>query len=451
MLSAPAWARPLIESCSLVAMLSKARGSLRQMANDPRQVASSLALFVIALAPRAWFVLEDHPPDHYLAVDMSQYLDRAHRLLTTPLGPQDAFLPVGYPAFVAGILGGTGGSLAAVAWANILLSTATVVIAFRIALKVLPVDFALLAALAVAFYPPLVFYAGFILPETLFTFLVTASLAALLQAAEAPGYRWGVVAGALLGAATAVHPDAFLLLLLVAAIARIRSIFVPFLRSVAIGATPLLLGFALFNSHASGRLALTSTNGGINFFMARSDHVAVRCRADPLLEGISPRPNASRGGTVLTVPVHTYDESYFYRRGLEQLWHEPGMNLENAAQNVANGIGLGHVGYWPGSTQHARILRDSRVGAFWLAVLPVAVSILGSLFWRRDRRSLALLLLRVSLLVPLVTLVLFLGAPRMRVPFDPVILVLAVFAWFQFATGFRVVLRRFFTQHASTH
>jgi 4-amino-4-deoxy-L-arabinose transferase-like glycosyltransferase len=432
-------------------MLPNARGSLRQMANDPRQVAATLALFVIALAPRAWFVLEDHPPDHYLAVDMAQYLDRAHRLLTTPLGPQDAFLPVGYPAFIAGILGSTGGSLAAVAWANILLSAATVAVAFRIALRLLPVDLALVAALAVAFCPPLVFYAGFVLPETLFTFLVTAFLAALLEAAESPGYRWGLVAGALLGAATAVHPNAFLLLPLVAAIARIRSIPRPFLRSVAIGAGPLLLGFALFNSYASGRPALTSTNGGINFFMARSDHVAVRCRADPLLEGISPRPNASRGGSILTVPVHTYDESYFYRRGLEFLWHEPGVNLKNAAENVENGIGLGRLGYWPGSTQHARVLWDSRVGAFWLAVLPVAVSILGSLFWRRDRQSHALSLLRASLVVPLVTLVLFLGAPRTRVPFDPVILVLAVFAWLQFAMGCRVVLRRIFTQHVSTH
>ena len=66
------------------------------------------------------------------------------------------------------------------------------------------------------------------------------------------------------------------------------------------------------------------------------------------------------------------------------------------------------------------------MGVFWLAVLPVAVSVLGSLFSRRSQQSRALSLLRVSLVVPFVTLILFLGAPRMRVPFDPVILVLAV-------------------------
>ena len=419
--------------------LKVARAWLRAVSEDPRDIGLTVALALFAFVPRAWFVLWEHRPDRYVAVDMAQYVERAQRLLAGGLTADDAFLPAGYPALVAAVLGLSDGSLEAVAWAQLVASTASVCLAYWIARKVVSRNQAIVAALVLVVYVPLIFYTGFFLTETALAFALLAAVLLAVRAAERPTYGRGLAAGLTMAGAYCIHPNAILLLVGVLAAGRLKRIARPFTRSIALGAAPLLIAFAAFNSAASGRLALASTNGGINFFMARSDYAAVRCLDSPLAPGIAPRPNALRSSSTLRVSEYAYNAGFFSRMSVQQILREPWDAVRKTARNVAMGPGLGALGYWPGSSQHDGLLEASRDLFAWLAIVPALAWIAVLAVRRQLAGSYTRLVLVLAVGTIVVTHAAYLGDPRIRVPFDAFIVVLAVEAWVR---AFRMAKQR---------
>ena len=106
-------------------------------------------------------------------------------------------------------------------------------------------------------------------------------------------------------------------------------------------------------------------------------------------------------------------------------------------ENVGDGLVLTDLGpwpaqpYWPGWMTHEDELRAFGRAIAWLGVVPVLVHTIWLAARRRlFRRVEAPRLVMLALLGSMVlTLFLYLGDPRLRVSFDPLLLALAADAW----------------------
>jgi 4-amino-4-deoxy-L-arabinose transferase-like glycosyltransferase len=132
----------------------------------------------------------------------------------------------------------------------------------------------LVAAGAVAIYPPLVNASGDLLTEPLGTLVLTAALIAVVLALRRPGARSAFVAGAALGAAVLVRADLLLipvvLALLMGGVAWSRAGRRTGLRALAgaLAGSLLLLGpWTAYVSHFNGRFVPVSSGGSSNLFV----------------------------------------------------------------------------------------------------------------------------------------------------------------------------------------
>ena len=109
--------------------------------------------------------------------------------------PPDSFRSPGFPLFVAAcrLVAGEGGWYAVLRWLQVGLSTLTVLLAYRLARRMLPFSASVVAAALVACSPHLVVSPAFVLTECLTAFVVTLAL----WAATAEGSRWRTGVGVL--------------------------------------------------------------------------------------------------------------------------------------------------------------------------------------------------------------------------------------------------------------
>ena len=143
-----------------------------------------------------------------LRVDAGQYAQYAHNLvehgvysLSKEAEPQsDSFRSPGFPMFVAlcRFVAGESGWYDLTRWLQVVLSTMTVLLSYRLARQFLSFAPAVLGSLLVALSPHLVVAPAYVLTECLSSFLVTAALWALVGAKSTPRTIFGA---ALLGMA----------------------------------------------------------------------------------------------------------------------------------------------------------------------------------------------------------------------------------------------------------
>jgi len=429
-------------------MKSTTVSSLWREANEARLqpwIAALLAL--VASSPRLWFVLVEHPPGLYVASDMAHYEACAEHVRRGVATVADTFTPVGYPALLAFLFAISQKSYVLVAFIHALLGSATVAIVHLVAYRISrSFPFSLGASLATTFYFPIIFYAGFLLSETVFGFLVVLSVWLALRTCDRCTRTARLWVGMAMAAATLVRPNfaiAIPIVLLWGAVFDRNRAHARFVRWTLAGALPLLLAVCIYNSGLAGRPTGIATNGGVNFFLAHSDYTAVRFPASDVIGGIAPRPNAvNEPANVFEAPFHAYDESAFYRLAIENLWRRP-TRLFLDLQHITDGFGLGHVGYWPGYMGRDAWLVVSGQVLFWLCVIPSCLHLAFFVFRRPfDLREHAARVLVWGVLGSMVlTLYLFLGDPRIRVPFDPLWIVLGADAWRGFFFGVRALHR----------
>lgn len=407
-------------------------------------------IFAIALVVRLRFV-EDHPPGLYVVADMAFYDRRADHLLAGEASIWDTFTPVGYPALLAIVYRVVGKSHDAIGALQAVLGAGTCVIAAAITARIARSSAAALAVgAALAVYPPLVMYTGFLLTETAFSFLLAGAVWLLVRAMDrgdgegakdADGRSfWGLVtsSGLALGAATAMRPNLSIALPLLAACsivgrAKTQRRRAPVL--VVLCAMPVILGVSAYQSRIAGRPMGLASNGGINFFLGVCECHAVRLPGQKISE-VSGAHNRRRFTEIVIATEPAYREGHYYGAALSLIRQDP-RRILRAMAKIADGFGIGDLGpppaqpYWPGWNGHDGELRASARWALWLAFVPLGIHALALLATRRlfeegEEASLAALAMLGS--VPL-TLALFLGDPRLRVSFDPLAFALAGAAW----------------------
>lgn len=437
----------------------------------PRLLTSPLAIgllvFGLALLVRLVFVCGFHPAGDFVFSDMLVYDQRARSLLSGGSNAWDTFTPVGYPALLAAIYA-LGGSPWMVGVLQALLGALTAALTAALALRIFqrpPLAWAV--GLASALHLPGVLYTGFLLTETVFAFLVVVACWLLAWSVDGSSRRalvpCAAALGVVLGAAAAVRPNLLLflpalpLLLWLGSGRRWRHALLAF--AVVLGGFSLPVGFAaLRNSRLLGRPASLGTNGGLNFYLNLADVRGVRYRERRTTHRITPIPNLvrfPRDEDEEAVRVPFYDDAHYYQRGLALLRDKPSRVVERGARNLVEAAGIGRQGYWP--QPDTRLTRLHRRAFFSAALLP---SLAGALLLAARRRWAArentILLAAAGLVASnLVTVFFFLGDPRMRVPFDPLVLLLAAagYAWLAqlLQESWAALLRLRRTRHTLDH
>lgn len=345
------------------------------------------------------------------------------RYIFHPLG-SDTYHPPGYYYFLTGIYALAGHSYLAVRMAQAVLGALTCWLIYRIGLAVFGTTVGLLAAASAALYPPLIFYSGVLLTETLATCLLSAATLSLLGASRSTDRRriaLMVLTGGLLGLAGLTRsvllsavPFALLWLWLVAqpwpSPKRIARDAIALLLPVVLVIAPITAR----NYQIHHRFVLISTNGGVNFFLGHGGSERKKNEVRNI-------PSTYTQGQLVGISSRTAtaEEAYFYQLGWEYIRRHPVQTLRSIPARLCDMYWS--ADYWPATDLQARFLRslDQYV---WKAIILLAC--LGLALLRKEQRPGAALLwgmLVSSLSVPLV----FWVQTRFRIPFVPFFMILA--------------------------
>jgi 4-amino-4-deoxy-L-arabinose transferase-like glycosyltransferase len=378
---------------------------------------------------RLLWVFVVHPPYDYVSSDMQGYVDRAVKLASGgPLVRSDALYPPGthmllsLPLLVDTAEGGLRGG-AAVWWA---LSSATVLFAWRLALRLLSPAAAAVTAVLCALYPLFIFYAGYFTSETPSLAFLVAALWLGYRSRDSVGRTAlvsGLAAGALGGAAIAMRPQFLLNLLIVAAAiwgaSRTRSF-----RPVAVMAAGLLLVVGpviAHNSAAADKLIGLNENGAHQFFQSHCD-VHLLTMGTPERGGVfsfgGPAAFERGRGQDYVFPDHQpWDQGFFVKEGLACIRDDGLGHVSDVGRNLLDATAT--TTPFPFGAPPALKSAARATNLAYCLLLPFAV-VGAVLLLRRRRAGLwageAQLLLHLACIVPVI--IVFLSEPRYRIPYD---------------------------------
>jgi 4-amino-4-deoxy-L-arabinose transferase-like glycosyltransferase len=242
--------------------------------------AAAWAIVAVALAIRllhVYFTQRSNPLAADLQLDAATY-DRWARALAFggDTGPTTLMQSPVYPWFLSLVYRVFGASLAAARIAQAILGAASCGLVMLAARRLFAsAAAALVAGVIAAFYAPLIFYEGVLVPATLVVFL-SALLVAVLSAAGRPRTPRLLASGVILGAASAANPPSLLLFPFALlhlhfagsapdasrAPRRFLASAIVFTIGVAAALSPLTVRNAL----RTGEFIPLTTGGGINFY-----------------------------------------------------------------------------------------------------------------------------------------------------------------------------------------
>ena len=272
---------------------------------SPGSPGGALALFVAAAAVRALFLsqLSDTPfGDERALIDDAAYYDQRGRAIAAGelVGGGPSYLSPLYTYLVGTVYALFGAEVALVKWTQVLLGAATCVLLADLGRRVFGALPGLVAGWIAAFYGPLVYYTGLLLPTTTVLFLDVLALGLLARdPPEARGAWRPLAAGLVLGLAVAAKANALLLVPVLAAWLltggaswprrRVRAL------ALVLGAALGLAPFVVRDHLATGHFFLVPATGGLN-----------------LLKGNGP---AANGTHVFLTPEETGVNLADYARG----------------------------------------------------------------------------------------------------------------------------------------
>jgi len=406
----------------------------------PRAAAAAAALFLVALALRLAYLAEARDSVFFraLGLDAKYYDDEALRILSGTLPAEPFFMGPLYAYFLALVYKIAGHSYDVVRVLQALMGAATALAAARIGALLAGRTAGLLAGLLVAVYPPLVFYSGSILFQTLAALLDTGVVLFLLEHERSRRARDLAIAGVLLGASAVGQATVLAVVPGVLAWLWILERRDP--RRAARRALPLLVGLALPIAPVAARNVLVgaepvllTTNGGLNFYIGNGPEATggyVKPKGLDVYEDPSGRGLLSRrAGRPLTA------------RETDRAWMEAAAaHVREDPVRFAALLLRKTVFYW-GAAEIPQIENfefqksESRVVAgidglplgFGLLGPLAGVGALGLVAEARRRRALARRLAPPLVFVALysATIVLFFVISRYRLPVVPLLLVFA--------------------------
>ncbi|MFQ5665316.1 MAG: glycosyltransferase family 39 protein [Candidatus Binatia bacterium] len=408
------------------------RGQYRPLASARTAVSptsgGTLALaviFIAALALRVLYILSirNAPFFQHLQTEPLHYHRWATLILDGPIAPSPPFEQApGYPYFVAAVYGLFGRSVTAVALVQAVLDAGTCVLIAVASRAWFGPLAGLVAGLFAAAYGPFIYFAGEMLPSTLFVFVAMLALTAsrcrtaVHRAQRSVPVPWHLAAW-LWGLAFIVRAETVLAwpFVLLDAWQRGRR------RGLSRTAVPLLLVVAAFvaiNATSAHKLVLLTTSGGVNLWLGNN----------PYADGVNPFISGPLVATERAVRARAADAAEadrMFRKRAVAFWRQH-------PSQAARLLWKKFVWTWtdrelPNSsdidwrTAHSWLFRLPLFPLSFGAVLPLALA--GALLFGRRCRELTLL--GSLLAVGTGTSLLFFTNGRFRLIMVPALLILA--------------------------
>lgn len=245
---------------------------------DVRWRAVLLSVFLTALAVRLTYNAAARPmegPDSHQYRTLGENI-RAHHSFsldtTPPFGPSIRRAPL-YPLFLALVAGSEDGISGerALFWQCVLDSLVAAMICL-ILHGLVRLRWTAAAGMIYALHPAAMHYASSILSESLFTFLATLAVTALLFGIRRDRLSWTFTAGLLMGLAVLTRPVAAPLFIVVAAAIwwSRKSIRRPVAMAIVFSAASIaaIAPWIVRSSAAAGRFVLVNATGPVNFALA---------------------------------------------------------------------------------------------------------------------------------------------------------------------------------------
>ena len=425
-------------------MAAAGRGSSKRKRDFPRagnpagsvltRRAYPLLIAGIGLLLRLLFIFEvrSHPLVQTATADPRVYDERALEILSGQWSGSEVFFhssPL-YPYLLAGIYAIFGHSYLAVRIIQSLAGVGTALLIYVIGTRALGRWEGRIAGLLAAVYMPFVFFDSELLMITFVIFATLFALYFLLDEGRRSRPGWMLLAGLCLGVGALGKPN--LLLFVPVAIVwmlwkagdaqqkrekRLAAL------SLVVGVVVAVAPFTISNLIIADDFVLTSSNGGINFYIGNNEEargtfqIDHRMRAD--LYGGSKRIAEEALGRELK-PSEV--SRYWFDQGLAFLSSHPWQAVKLWGRKFLlfwNGFEIPNHYSIPFFEKFSRVLRWNPVGFSLLVPMGVAGI---AVAWRRSRESILLLLFGATYLASLMP---FFVTSRYRLPFVPILLVFA--------------------------
>lgn len=409
-----------------------------------------IVITIAALVVRLHWNLDVHPIGDYIGSDMKGYDTRADQLLADPFKSREyhAFFPYGTHVLVAIIKFVFGkGNYPAIATVYAILGALVVSFSYVIAQKVsrrrwVPP----LVGLLLVFYYPLISLGGYMLSEVPMATFLTLSTIYLLRLIEAGKRRDAWLAGVMVAIAAIIRPQVLVsvaffgiawIFFRKSALAKVQW------RHLVYAGLPIIavLAFSAVRfTHHTGRVGLVSENGTFNqvfghchakMITAKGKSV-IKFGPPPLIQ-LEKRAQKQPDAFVKLYPAISPElefKGYIADEGklkelLRQCWANVGLSGQ-IRYTVINVILLvAHNTMWPDSGRGQwRETAKSWGKAHLILLTPFCVIGLFSVFRRRTVGRHGVLAIHIWALI--VTAALYFGDTRLRCPYDPFILILAV-------------------------
>ncbi len=396
-----------------------------------------IIIIAIALAAivRLWYIFWAHLPEDHIFSDMQGYVDRANRFFSERKSPYDFFQPIGY-SFLLALTFNFEPQYLVIKILHFLASLGTVVLSWRAAARLIGEKMALWVLAILAIHPPLISLSGFFLAETVYALL----LSILFYLFTAWAFPWSLRQAFALGLFfyfAAFFKGNHILFLPIFALwlvwgRQFAKKNLSSLLAFALGIGLLAGAHGVYSYHQTGTALWGPQAGGLNF-----------------VEGKCPdKKNSDSGNTSWTSPLFAqtrpithkhwdhpfWDQSFFFKQGLNCIAKDPAVLIES----------LSSIGYlffgnqlWPANVSEFRRLSEWYGVMFGMFLFPAMLLGLVFAFQRSwTKEQLPYLLVWTIML----TVFVFKSEIRFRVPFDGIIITLAVLGWSRLASLTRVTI-----------
>ncbi|MGB2896347.1 MAG: glycosyltransferase family 39 protein [Anaerolineales bacterium] len=380
-----------------------------------------IAILLLAGALRALAVIvvqETHVSWQYeyeeIAYNLAERGEYAYSFYGLSETRPTSFQPPLYPLFLATLLKLGRGSMETLAPVQILLSVLSIWALFRLSMAAGGSErLALLAALLMAVYPPLILYAVIPSVVTLETLFILAGTWFTFRSTQVRAFIWPLAAGVSFALAGLTRSP-WLVAIPVALIWLIwrdtqsgwRRLRTPLLLSCA--AVITLIPWAFHNSQVHGAWSITGTNGGLNFWIGNN----------PDATGEYIFPTEIDRELILEVaewPERDRDR-FFYQQGFDFIRENPGQALRLFIQKLQFfSFFRPSIGSTYQNTDLQVALARNLFITSWMLILPAG---LAGLWIARHRWADHALLVGIILSQAFVTSLYFVGT-RFRTPLEP--------------------------------
>lgn len=423
-----------------------------------------------------------HPLGDYVYSDMNGYVQRAERLLREFPKPHEysAFFPFGTHWMVAGILWLTGGEIdPAISIWYALLGATSITLGYAVARRMSPFPIVPPAVgLLGIFYYPHFSNGGYILSETPFSVFLLGAVLSILRMADYGRKRDAVALGVFAGVGALIRPQILLSAAFVGLYWIVRRKALPNIKlgHLFLSAVPVvlcLIAGSIHLHHNTGRMGLISENGSFNLVFGRchnskieslpdgKGHGKVHFRPPPLLQVVAAEKKAKRERTEPSMRMNAaFGDTFSYKGyiGDKEQHHEYidrciektgwGGQLAYSVDNLSL-LWLHNIP-WPdsGPAQWRPIAKwwNDQV-IYWLMV-PSWLGLLWILV--PGRRAAVRGLVSIQIVALMLQSAIFFGGTRHRMPYDPLLIALAMESYAVLGWALLTVVRKRLARQGAT-